>query len=47
MKEVKENRTIRMTRAKWESFKRLLGTEWLNGQITRAEKREERAKVKP
>lgn len=38
-----KNRTIRMTDKKWEAFKRLLGTKWLDGQIAKAVKREQRS----
>ena len=43
--EESKNRCIRMTNRKWDSFKRLLGTKWLDGQIVKAEKREQRQSV--
>lgn len=45
--EESKNRCIRMTNRKWASFKRLLGTKWLDGQIVKAEKREKREKRQP
>lgn len=40
--EESKNRCIRMTDKKWDAFKRLLGTRWLDGQVDKAIKREER-----
>lgn len=36
--EERKNRNIRMTCKEWESFKTLLGAEWLRYQIAKAEK---------
>lgn len=41
-REARITRPIRMTDAEWATFKNLLGTEWLRGQIAKAVKREQR-----
>lgn len=38
-------RGIRLNETEWASFIRLLGPEWLRGQIAKAEKRETRKPV--
>ena len=43
--EESKNRCIRLTDQEWHDFKRLLGMEWMRGQIAKAVKREQRQPV--
>lgn len=38
----RKSRAIRLSDTEWESFKNLLGSAWLRGQIEKAEKRANR-----
>lgn len=42
MKEARKTRPIRLLDSEWESFKKLLGTEWLRARIRGAEVAEKR-----